>query len=184
MCLWKLQSCQNTVAFKFLLAFSSSFLLCLGLYFALGTTLFGFSVVQGKELFITNGEIFPVTSSKDNTIILYVPVTCSYEILVVAEEYKESMGGVMLYYIFFNVLLFFLLLLHIFWGWKILRMLISQIRAKGQVGDDVRSGNFIYTLILIHEFELKQKSHYFIESLVYKVLDEDKIEHEPITHDN
>lgn len=31
---------------------------------------------------------------------------------------------------------------------------------------------------------LSKKSHYFIESLVYKILDENKIEHEPITHDN
>lgn len=63
----------------------------------------------------------------------------SYEILMIAEEFKDSMGGMMVHYFFFNALLYFLLLLHLFWGWKILRMLINQIRSKGQVGDDVRS---------------------------------------------
>lgn len=54
------------------------------------------------------------------------------------EEYEVE--GPIYYYVF-NSLLFSLLVLHIYWWVLMIRMLVAQVRAGGQVSDDVRSGN-------------------------------------------
>lgn len=48
--------------------------------------------------------------------------------------------GLMCYYYVFNTLLFFLLVINIYWWWLLCGMLVRQVRARGQISDDVRSG--------------------------------------------
>lgn len=45
-----------------------------------------------------------------------------------------------IYYYVFNTLLFCLLVLNIYWWVLMLRMLVGQIRARGKVSEDIRSG--------------------------------------------
>jgi hypothetical protein len=64
---------------------------------------------------------------------------CSYEV-VVALKSEMSWAEATIYYYVFNSLLFCLLVLNIFWWVLMLRMLVGQIRARGKVSEDIRSG--------------------------------------------
>ncbi|CAK7323173.1 unnamed protein product [Dovyalis caffra] len=74
--------------------------------------------------------------------IIYYPFwilrSTSYEFLLTFDEETLLVDGPIYYYIF-NTLLFFLLVLHIYWWILMVRMVGGQIRARGQVSDDVRS---------------------------------------------
>ncbi|KAL3529363.1 hypothetical protein ACH5RR_008685 [Cinchona calisaya] len=61
----------------------------------------------------------------------------SYEVLYIMDN-DTSILESKLYY-FFNSLLFCLLALHLYWGRLMFKMVIAQIKANGQVSDDVRS---------------------------------------------
>ncbi|CAA6672476.1 unnamed protein product [Spirodela intermedia] len=50
----------------------------------------------------------------------------------------KHVEGPMYYYVF-NSLLFTLFFLHVYWWVLIFRMLVKQIKSRGQIGDDVRS---------------------------------------------
>jgi len=71
---------------------------------------------------------------------------CSYESIKVKTEYwdkkhlMETGPPLILFYYVFNTLLYCLQILHIYWWILIYRVLISQIRAKGKVAKDIRSG--------------------------------------------
>ncbi|XXG55281.1 hypothetical protein AAC387_Pa03g2980 [Persea americana] len=62
----------------------------------------------------------------------------SYEVLLTLDKEKHKVEGPIYYYLF-NTLLCCLLVLHIYWWVLIYRMLVKQIKARGQLGDDVRS---------------------------------------------
>ncbi|KAL5994553.1 Ceramide synthase 1 loh3 [Asimina triloba] len=62
----------------------------------------------------------------------------SYEVLLTLDKEKHKVEGPIYYYIF-NTLLICLLVLHIYWWVLIYRMLVKQIKARGQLSDDVRS---------------------------------------------
>lgn len=47
------------------------------------------------------------------------------------------------YYVF-NMLLITLLVIHLYWWVLIVRMLVKQLKNRGRVGDDVRSGSFLW----------------------------------------
>ncbi|KAL5544844.1 hypothetical protein UlMin_008628 [Ulmus minor] len=74
--------------------------------------------------------------------LIYYPFwilwSTSYEVLLVVDMEKHKLTGSIYYYLF-NTLLFCLLLCHIYWWMLMIRMLIKQIQAKGQISDDVRS---------------------------------------------
>ncbi|KAK4479850.1 hypothetical protein RD792_015393 [Penstemon davidsonii] len=63
----------------------------------------------------------------------------SYEVLLTLDKEKHKKDGPIYYYLF-NFLLFSLLVLHIYWWVLMYRMLVKQIQARGQVSEDVRSG--------------------------------------------
>ncbi|KAJ7299127.1 hypothetical protein O6H91_Y300800 [Diphasiastrum complanatum] len=75
--------------------------------------------------------------------LIYYPFwiiwSTSYEVLQVLSKEVHRGHGPIFYYIF-NMLLISLLVLHVYWWILIYRMLVKQIRARGKVGDDVRSG--------------------------------------------
>lgn len=59
-----------------------------------------------------------------------------------------------IYYYLFNTLLICLLICHIYW-WKLMVwMLIKQIRSRGKLDDDVRSGNKLTSVIFFILFFL------------------------------
>lgn len=62
----------------------------------------------------------------------------SYEVLLTLDKEKHKVEGPIYYYVF-NSLLFCLLVLHVYWWVLIYRMLVKQIKARGQVSEDVRS---------------------------------------------
>ncbi|XP_020522817.1 ASC1-like protein isoform X1 [Amborella trichopoda] len=62
----------------------------------------------------------------------------SYEVLLTLDKEKHKVEGPIYYYVF-NSLLFCLLVLHFYWWVLMYRMLVRQIEARGQLGDDVRS---------------------------------------------
>jgi hypothetical protein len=63
----------------------------------------------------------------------------SYEVI----RYVDlSQSYVSFQYYIFNMLLITLLVIHLYWWVLIMRMLIKQLRNRGKVGDDVRSGPF------------------------------------------
>ncbi|KAL0430045.1 UNVERIFIED_CONTAM: ASC1-like protein [Sesamum radiatum] len=62
----------------------------------------------------------------------------NYEIIQVFDMEEHKVDGPIYYYVF-NSLLFSLLVLHIYWWVLMFRMLVSQIKAGGQVSEDVRS---------------------------------------------
>ncbi|MQL80417.1 hypothetical protein Taro_012852 [Colocasia esculenta] len=74
--------------------------------------------------------------------LIYFPFwiirSTSYEVILTLDKEKHKVEGPIYYYVF-NSLLFALLVLHIYWWVLIFRMLVKQIQARGQVGDDVRS---------------------------------------------
>ncbi|KAJ4841024.1 hypothetical protein Tsubulata_044440 [Turnera subulata] len=74
--------------------------------------------------------------------IIYFPFwilrSTSYEILL-SLKWEEDMTTVTIYYYVFNTLLFCLLVLHIYWWYLMLKMVVRQIKARGKVEDDVRS---------------------------------------------
>lgn len=51
------------------------------------------------------------------------------------------MDGPICYYLF-NTLLFCLLVLHIYWWVLMYRMLVNQIKSRGKLSEDVRSGKY------------------------------------------
>ncbi|KAL5974448.1 hypothetical protein ACLOJK_031113 [Asimina triloba] len=67
----------------------------------------------------------------------------SYEVLLTLDKEKHKVEGPIYYYIF-NTLLICLLVLHIYWWVLIYRMLVKQIKARGQLSDDVRSASFLH----------------------------------------
>ncbi|KAL8138731.1 hypothetical protein V2J09_004732 [Rumex salicifolius] len=62
----------------------------------------------------------------------------SYEVVLTLDMEKHPLIGPIYYYIF-NTLLYCLLVLHIFWWILMYRMLVKQVKARGQVSEDVRS---------------------------------------------
>ncbi|EFH66929.1 hypothetical protein ARALYDRAFT_890127 [Arabidopsis lyrata subsp. lyrata] len=82
--------------------------------------------------------------------LIYYPFwilwSTSYESIKVKMEYwdkknlMETGPNLMVFYYVFNTLLYCLQILHIYWWILIYRVLISQIRAKGKVAKDIRSG--------------------------------------------
>uniref|UniRef100_A0A6N2KTY7 TLC domain-containing protein n=1 Tax=Salix viminalis TaxID=40686 RepID=A0A6N2KTY7_SALVM len=74
--------------------------------------------------------------------IIYYPFwilrSTSCEIVLALNKEKLAVDGPIYYYIF-NTLLFSLLVLHIYWWILMVRMVMEQIQAGGQVSDDVRS---------------------------------------------
>ncbi|KAG6627302.1 hypothetical protein CIPAW_15G117800 [Carya illinoinensis] len=74
--------------------------------------------------------------------IIYYPFwilwSTSYEVLLTLDMEKHMVNGSIYYYLF-NTLLFCLLVINIYW-WKLMVvMLLEQIHARGQIGDDPRS---------------------------------------------
>ncbi|XP_078431548.1 LAG1 longevity assurance-like protein [Wolffia australiana] len=73
--------------------------------------------------------------------LLYFPFwiiySTSYESLLAIDRTKHPEGSY--YYYIFNFLLITLFFLHIYWWVLIFRMLVKQIKSRGQVGEDVRS---------------------------------------------
>jgi hypothetical protein len=53
---------------------------------------------------------------------------------------SRSMTQTIVYYYCFNTFLITLLVLHVYWFYLILRMIVKQVQNSGAVGDDVRSG--------------------------------------------
>ncbi|KAG2702585.1 hypothetical protein I3843_06G090100 [Carya illinoinensis] len=74
--------------------------------------------------------------------LIYYPFwvlwSTSYEVVLTLDQEKHPVDGPIYYYVF-NTLLFCLLVLHIYWWVLMYRMLVKQIQARGQLGDDVRS---------------------------------------------
>ncbi|XP_059642092.1 ASC1-like protein [Cornus florida] len=74
--------------------------------------------------------------------LIYYPFwilwSTSYEVLLTLDMDKHMVDGTIYYYLF-NTFLFSLLVIHIYWWRLMFSMLIEQIRARGQIGDDVRS---------------------------------------------
>ncbi|XP_027153041.1 ASC1-like protein [Coffea eugenioides] len=62
----------------------------------------------------------------------------SYEVIQTLDKERHQFEGPIYYYIF-NSLLFCLLVLHIYWWVLMYRMLVKQIKARGQISEDVRS---------------------------------------------
>ncbi|GAB2220635.1 hypothetical protein Droror1_Dr00008297 [Drosera rotundifolia] len=62
----------------------------------------------------------------------------SYEVVLTLDKEKHPVKGPIYYYVF-NTLLYTLLVLHIYWWVLMQRMLMKQIKARGQISDDVRS---------------------------------------------
>lgn len=73
--------------------------------------------------------------------IIYFPFwilrSTSYEILPTLDK-DQQVGGPFYYYVF-NTLLFCLLVLHLYWWWLLCGMLVNQVRAGGQISEDIRS---------------------------------------------
>ncbi|KAF4357813.1 hypothetical protein F8388_024424 [Cannabis sativa] len=76
--------------------------------------------------------------------LIYYPFwilwSTSYEVLLTLDKEKHPVEGPIYYYVF-NTLLYCLLVLHIYWWVLMYRMLVKQIQARGQLSDDVRSGD-------------------------------------------
>ncbi|KAL9253103.1 Ceramide synthase 1 LOH3-like protein [Drosera capensis] len=74
--------------------------------------------------------------------LMYFPFwvlwSTSYEVVLTLDKEKHPVEGPIYYYVF-NTLLYTLLVLHIYWWVLIQRMLVKQIKARGQISDDVRS---------------------------------------------
>ncbi|XP_052186231.1 ASC1-like protein [Diospyros lotus] len=74
--------------------------------------------------------------------LIYYPFwilwSTSYEVVQTLDKDKHKVDGPIYYYVF-NSLLFSLLVLHIYWWVLMYRMLVKQIKSRGQVSDDVRS---------------------------------------------
>ncbi|XP_077216393.1 ASC1-like protein isoform X2 [Tasmannia lanceolata] len=74
--------------------------------------------------------------------LIYYPFwilwSTSYEVILTLDKEKHQIDGSLFYYVF-NSLLFCLLVLHFYWFVLMYRMLARQIRARGQLGGDVRS---------------------------------------------
>ena len=69
----------------------------------------------------------------------FFPFLDSYEVVLTLDKNKHEVVADIHYYIF-NTLLFTLLILHIYWWVLIVRMLMKQIKTRGMIGNDVRSG--------------------------------------------
>ncbi|KAJ8752259.1 hypothetical protein K2173_003895 [Erythroxylum novogranatense] len=69
---------------------------------------------------------------------LLVLRSTSYQVLMYLDKGKHALQGAVCYYVF-NTLLYCLLVVNIYWWILMIKMLIAQIKAKGQVSDDVRS---------------------------------------------
>lgn len=70
----------------------------------------------------------------------------SYESLQYLD--KCVIEGPILYYVF-NTLLITLLVIHVYWWLLIWRMLMKQMKDRGKISDDVRSGNFLSFVAII-----------------------------------
>ncbi|KAK9276990.1 hypothetical protein L1049_006529 [Liquidambar formosana] len=77
--------------------------------------------------------------------LIYYPFwvlwSTSYEVILTLDKEKHRVDGPIYYYLF-NTLLFCLLFLHIYWWVLMYRMLVKQIQARGQLSEDVRSGEY------------------------------------------
>ncbi|GAB4828982.1 ASC1-like protein, variant 2 [Ancistrocladus abbreviatus] len=86
--------------------------------------------------------------------LIYYPFwvlwSTSYEVVQIINKKEHSVEGPIYYYVF-NTLLYSLLVLHIYWWILIVRMLVKQIQAGGQISEDVRSGvgpsNFLHFVV-------------------------------------
>ncbi|KAF6166318.1 hypothetical protein GIB67_015864 [Kingdonia uniflora] len=74
--------------------------------------------------------------------LIYFPFwvlwSTSCEVILTLDNDKHHVSGSIYYYVF-NTLLLSLLFCNIYWWMLMLRMLIKQIQARGQLVDDVRS---------------------------------------------
>ncbi|CAN1796306.1 ASC1-like protein [Linum perenne] len=62
------------------------------------------------------------------------------EIVTILDVEKYGVAGPAYYYLF-NTLLICLLIVNVYWWKLMIMMVIEQIKAKGKLGDDIRSGN-------------------------------------------
>ncbi|XP_039160366.1 ASC1-like protein isoform X2 [Eucalyptus grandis] len=70
-------------------------------------------------------------------VFMEVGKMSNYEILPTLDK-DPQVGGPFYYYVF-NTLLFCLLVLHLYWWWLLCGMLVNQVRAGGQISEDIRS---------------------------------------------
>lgn len=106
--------------------------------------------VNQSYIFIPSFHLFLV-QAKIFLIFLFILNFhfCSYEVLLTLDKGKHMVDGPIYYYLF-NTLLFCLLYLHIYWWMLMMRMLIRQVQARGQISDDVRSGKKVFWSVLPH----------------------------------
>lgn len=71
-------------------------------------------------------------------ILIILSYFLSYEVVHTLDKKKHQKEGPIYYYVF-NTLLYCLLVLHIYWWVLMYRMLVKQIKARGKLGEDVRS---------------------------------------------
>lgn len=99
------------------------------------------SIYSGAETLASISFILFVLSWTVLRIIYYpfwILWSTSYEVLKTLDMEKYKVEGPIYYYMF-NTLLFCILVLNIYWWVLMLRMLVRQIQAKGELGDDIRS---------------------------------------------
>jgi ceramide synthetase len=74
--------------------------------------------------------------------LIYYPFwilwSTSYEVLHTLDKKKHQKEGPIYYYVF-NSLLYCLLFIHIYWWVLMYRVLVKQVKARGKLGEDVRS---------------------------------------------
>lgn len=70
---------------------------------------------------------------------------CSFCSLESPQYFRKLLTGGTTLYVVFNTLLLTLQVMHVYWGALIWRMVMKQIQDRGQVSDDVRSGNLLTT---------------------------------------
>ena len=93
-------------------------------------------------------ERLEIKTSGLTIYLIIIFLSGSYEVLLTLDKEKHPVEGPIYYYVF-NTLLYCLLVLHIYWWVLIYRMLVKQIQARGQLSDDVRSGekNLVFYIV-------------------------------------
>ncbi|KAG2292520.1 hypothetical protein Bca52824_039189 [Brassica carinata] len=97
-----------------------------------------------SDVFLEIGKMCKYSGLEAMTSLSFILFLLSYESIKVKLEWdkKHTMetGLPLTVYYVFNTLLWCLQILHIYWWVLICRVLISQIRSKGKIDKDVRSG--------------------------------------------
>lgn len=149
MCFWKRPRFSSTLRRSLERACALDYLPFHGSFYGSYSSRFGLSEHQGllpsilqascSVLLITHGfELLSLMCSDD--FQKYVPLHESY--------------GCLLYYVF-NTMLLTLLVFHIYWWFLICSMIIRQLKNRGQVGEDIRSGKLVNHYHR-HQFDWRQ----------------------------